>query len=88
MPWGLRAGVLHDNNTKGTYVSGGIGMASLKWSIDLAARREVVNGNETILMASMRFYGPREPSPARQNSSGVMSASSDASPMSFACSTI
>ncbi len=64
----LRAGVLHDNNTKGTYVSGGIGMASIKWGIDLAARREVAGGKELIMMASMRFYGPREPAPALDSS--------------------
>jgi hypothetical protein len=64
----LRAGVLHDNNNKATYVSGGIGMASLKWGIDLAARKSVSNANETILMASMRFYGPREPAPALDSS--------------------
>ena len=64
----LRAGVMHDNNAKATYVSGGIGMATLRWGIDLAARRAVSSTHETILMASMRFYGPREPAPALDSS--------------------
>ena len=38
----IRIGVLHDNNllTKGTYVSGGLGLASMKLGIDPGARRQ------------------------------------------------
>lgn len=62
----IRLGVLHDNNTmtKGTYVSGGIGLASMKWGLDIGARRQVQDGNELLVMASMRFFGPREAAPA------------------------
>lgn len=60
----LRVGALRDNGAGATYVSGGLGMATLKWSVDLAARREVKGGDETMIIASMRFWGPREASPA------------------------
>ena len=64
MGFPLRVGGLRDNALEATYVSGGLGMATLKWSIDLAARREVRGGDETMVLASMRFWGPREPAPA------------------------
>jgi hypothetical protein len=38
-------------------------MATLKWSIDLAARRCTQGGDETMVLASMRFWGPREATP-------------------------
>jgi hypothetical protein len=59
----LRLGALRDDGIGATYVSGGLGMSTLKWSIDLAARREVKGGDETMVLASMRFWGPREASP-------------------------
>ncbi|HLL22501.1 MAG TPA: hypothetical protein VK427_10235 [Kofleriaceae bacterium] len=60
----LRLGALRDDGVGSTYVSGGLGMATLKWSIDIAARREVKGGDETMVLASMRFWGPREASPS------------------------
>jgi len=59
----IRAGALRDNGLGCTYVSGGLGMATLKWSVDLAARRQVKGGDETMVIASLRFWGPREASP-------------------------
>ena len=60
----LRLGVLHDNSLDATYVSGGIGLANIKYGINLAARRQVKNGDEMMVVASMRFYGPRMAAPA------------------------
>jgi hypothetical protein len=34
-------------------------MSTLKWGLDLAARRAVSGLDETTLIASLRFYGPR-----------------------------
>ena len=59
----LRVGALRDDGLGATYVSGGLGMSTLKWSIDVGARREVKGGDETMVLASMRFWGPREASP-------------------------
>lgn len=55
----LRLGVLHDNGLDATYLSGGVGYSSMKFGIDLAARRAVTGTDDTTLIASMRFYGPR-----------------------------
>jgi predicted tellurium resistance membrane protein TerC len=59
----IRAGGLRDNATDATYVSGGLGLAGLRWGLDVAARRQVAGGDETLVMASMRFYGPRMAAP-------------------------
>ena len=60
----LRVGVLHDNDLHATYISGGLGIATMKLAIDVAARRQVSGGNETLFIASMRFYGPRLAAPS------------------------
>jgi hypothetical protein len=60
----IRAGALHDNASGATYLSAGLGYASLSWGIDIAGRREVKGGEETLIIASMRFFGPRLPAPA------------------------
>ena len=55
----LRAGALFDRALGATYISGGLGVASMKMSFDVAARRMVKGGDETTIVASLRFYGPR-----------------------------
>lgn len=60
----IRIGGLRDEALGSTYVSGGIGMASMSWGIDIGARREVKGGDDTLVIASMRFFGPREPAPS------------------------
>jgi hypothetical protein len=62
----IRVGGIHDSELGSTYVTGGIGLANIKWGIDIAARRGVSGSDETLLLASMRFYGPRLPTPAIQ----------------------
>ncbi|MBX3162114.1 MAG: hypothetical protein KF773_39490 [Deltaproteobacteria bacterium] len=57
----IRAGALHDANLDATYASFGIGMATMKWGVDITGRRQVAGGDDTLILASMRFYGPREP---------------------------
>jgi hypothetical protein len=59
----IRAGALRDEGLGATFVSGGIGMSTLKLSIDLAVSREVKGGDESMALASMRFWGPREAAP-------------------------
>jgi hypothetical protein len=60
----IRAGVLHDNSTDATYASAGLGIANMKYAVDIGARRQLKGGDETLILASMRFYGPREPAPS------------------------
>jgi hypothetical protein len=55
----IRIGALHDSGLGTTYLSGGLGLAGMKYAIDVAARRAVSGSDETMFLASMRFYGPR-----------------------------
>jgi hypothetical protein len=55
----LRAGALHDSGLGATYISAGLGLAGLKYGIDVAARRAISGADDTMVIASMRFYGPR-----------------------------
>lgn len=66
MGYPIRIGGVHDNGLDATYVSGGIGIANIKWGIDIAARREIKGGDETLVLASMRFFGPRMAAPGVQ----------------------
>ncbi|MGN6103867.1 MAG: hypothetical protein ACTHU0_02075 [Kofleriaceae bacterium] len=59
----IRIGGLHDNGTDSTFISGGLGLATMKWGLDVAARREVKGGDELTIIASMRFFGPRLATP-------------------------
>jgi hypothetical protein len=62
--YALRAGALQDSAGPGTtFLSAGLGFASTGWGIDVAGRREIKGGDETLILASMRFFGPRLPSP-------------------------
>jgi hypothetical protein len=58
----LRAGALHDNGAGATYLSAGVGFASLGWGVDIAGRR-AISGGDVLILASMRFFGPRLPAP-------------------------
>jgi hypothetical protein len=59
----LRAGGLRDRGLGKTYVSGGVGLAALRWGIDLTARLAVDGGDDALIIGSMRFFGPRMPAP-------------------------
>jgi len=59
MGYPLRIGAVHDVGLGGTYLSGGLGVASLKLGFDVGARKEVSGGNELVVTASLRFFGPR-----------------------------
>jgi len=61
----IRAGALHDSNGTGaTYLSAGLGFASMGWGLDIAGRRQIKGGDETLILASMRFFGPRLAAPS------------------------
>ena len=55
----LRAGILHDSGLGQTYLSGGLGLAGMKYSLDVGGRVAVDGGREKMIIASLRFYGPR-----------------------------
>lgn len=66
----IRLGGLHDNNGDSTFVTGGLGFATMKWTVDVGARRQVSGGDETAVLASMRFYGPRMAAPSLDGDAG------------------
>ncbi len=55
----LRLGGLRDNGLDATYISGGLGVSTIKWGLDVAARYAVSGTDETMIIGSLRFYGPR-----------------------------
>jgi hypothetical protein len=55
----IRAGALHDNGLNATYLSAGLGIATQGYSIDVAGRTSVSGPSDKLIIASMRFYGPR-----------------------------
>lgn len=59
----IRVGALHDNGLDTTYLSGGVGYASMKLAVDVAARFAVAGPEDTLIIASLRFYGPRLATP-------------------------
>jgi hypothetical protein len=66
----IRVGTVHDNANDATYVSGGLGMSTMKWGIDVGARRQIKKGDETLILASMRFFGPRLAGPSLDSEPG------------------
>jgi hypothetical protein len=60
----IRAGALRDNGLDATYLSAGLGYATMKLAIDVAARMAVTGPDDTMFIASMRFFGPRLRAPA------------------------
>ena len=54
----LRAGALHDVAT-GTFISGGLGIATPKVGLDVGVRKQVDQGDELQVSASLRVFGPR-----------------------------
>ena len=57
----IRAGVLHDNGLSATYLSAGLGLATLRYSIDVTGRYAASGPSDKMIIASMRFFGPRGP---------------------------
>lgn len=66
----IRVGAVRDNGLGATYVSGGLGMATMKFGLDVGARRQVKGGDETLILASMRFFGPRMTTPSLDGEAG------------------
>lgn len=54
----LRAGAVHDVND-GTFITGGLGMATVKFGLDVGVRKQVKGGDDLQIGASLRVFGPR-----------------------------
>jgi hypothetical protein len=57
----IRAGAVYDNQLQATYVTAGIGFLSTKMGLDVGARKQVDGGDELMIHASLRIFGPRKP---------------------------
>jgi hypothetical protein len=55
----LRAGAVYDNQLEATYITGGVGFLSGKMGLDVGARKQVDGGDELMIHASLRLFGPR-----------------------------
>ena len=55
----LRIGGVHDDVDGGNYLSGGLGFATMTMAFDVGARKEFNNSNQLLVIASLRFFGPR-----------------------------
>jgi hypothetical protein len=62
----IRFGGLRDDGMKETYLSAGLGLAMMKWDVDVGARYAVEGLKDTQILASLRIFGPRLPSPASE----------------------
>jgi hypothetical protein len=58
----LRVGGLYERDTERTFLSAGLGIATTKFGFDVAARRAAKGDDETLVLASLRFFGPRDAS--------------------------
>lgn len=55
----VRLGAVHDVTGSGTYLSAGVGFLAAKVGLDIGARRQIRNGDELVIQASVRVFGPR-----------------------------
>ena len=55
----IRAGALRDNYLGSTYLSAGLGFTTMSFGVDVGGRRSISGLNETMVIASIRLFGPR-----------------------------
>lgn len=57
----IRAGLIHDRELEGTYATAGLGYTSLRVGLDVGARKQVDGGDELMVQAGLRLFGPHFP---------------------------
>jgi hypothetical protein len=55
----IRAGAVHDVAQSGTFLTAGLGLTTMKVGFDVGGRMQVDGGDETLIIASLRLFGPR-----------------------------
>ncbi len=65
----LRGGVVYDSAVEGTYMTAGLGFISRKMGLDVGLRKQVSGGDELMIQASLRIFGPRMAAPAKRRRS-------------------
>lgn len=54
----VRAGAVHDV-VAGTYLTGGLGMITVKFALDVGVRKQIRDGDDLQLGVALRVFGPR-----------------------------
>jgi hypothetical protein len=57
----LRVGTVYDHELESTYITGGLGLTTLKIGIDIGGRKQVSGGDEFMILGSLRLFGPHLP---------------------------
>lgn len=57
----VRAGVVHDRELEATYATAGLGYTSMRVGLDVGARKQVDGGDELMVQAGLRLFGPHFP---------------------------
>jgi hypothetical protein len=55
----IRAGAVHDVALDGTFLTAGLGLTTMKVGFDVGGRMQVDGGDEKLVIASLRVFGPR-----------------------------
>jgi len=55
----LRLGGIYDDGRNAGYLTAGIGFVSVKLGVDIGARKQISGGDELMVQASLRVFGPR-----------------------------
>jgi hypothetical protein len=64
----IRVGGVYDNQLESGYLTGGLGFGSAKLGIDIGARKQVSGGDELMVQASLRLFGPKQNQPRQMPS--------------------
>lgn len=62
----LRAGAVYDATLEATYLTAGLGFLSQSLGLDVGLRKQVSGGDELMIQASLRIFGPRIAPPAQR----------------------
>lgn len=56
----IRAGAVYDNPTDSAWLTAGLGFTNPKLAIDVGARKQVDGGDELLILAGLRLFGPTQ----------------------------
>jgi hypothetical protein len=57
----FRFGTVYDHQLGSTYITGGLGLTTMKIGVDVGARKQVGGGDELMILGSLRLFGPHLP---------------------------
>ena len=55
----LRAGGVYDKALEAGYLTGGLGLVTMKMGLDVGVRKQISGGDELMVVGSLRLFGPR-----------------------------